>query len=371
MMLRKPSAKLASLGVTRTRLAVEEELGWLFREQPTEDFGIDAHIEVVDGEIVKGKLIALQIKSGNSFFQEQGPQGWWFRPDDDHVRYWTNHSLPVALVMCHPETGQCHWQLINGNTLIETSTGRWKILVPERQVLDESARGPLRAAAGDHSEVAGAQVRRSAVTASSGGAGGWYRLRMPEVVRAQVISTVYRRADEAGWDQLAARDRSEIVAGWVDDPAVGGVLAPYFSRDVLRVWLKDVPLKEYHRAKEGLGPFAQYTRMRYQTPDEIVLAVCGDGWSVEPGTVDIKPMRCLATDGSARRHVIWGKVSEFKHLVYAALDAAREDLLKPIVVLIHRRDESVTHDHGRRASIAGMAQISLTYLARVETRTSE
>ena len=51
-MRRKPSAKVASVGVAHAKLAIEEELGWLFREQPTEDYGIDAHAEVVDEETV-------------------------------------------------------------------------------------------------------------------------------------------------------------------------------------------------------------------------------------------------------------------------------------------------------------------------------
>lgn len=49
-MRRKPSARIASAWVTHTRLAIEDELGWLFRDQPTADYGIDAHAEVVDGE---------------------------------------------------------------------------------------------------------------------------------------------------------------------------------------------------------------------------------------------------------------------------------------------------------------------------------
>ncbi|MFD2422677.1 DUF4365 domain-containing protein [Amycolatopsis pigmentata] len=370
MMRREPSAKSASVGVTRTRLAVEEELGWLFREQPTEDFGIDAHMEVVDGEIVKGKLLALQIKSGRSFFQEKGPDGWWFRPHDDHVRYWTNHSLPVVLVMYRPETGQCYWQLINDRTLVETSTGGWKVLVPERQVLNEGARGPLRVAAGDCRDVAGAQARRS-TGVSGGGEGNWYRLRMPENVRTQVISTIYRTADEVGWDRLAAHDRTKLLTEWVDDPVVGGVLSPYFPDYGIRVWLKDAPLKEYSRAKEGLGPYARYVTKRYQTPDEIVLAVCGNGWSVESGTLDFGPRRCSATNGRVRRHVFWGEVSEFKNLLYAALDAAREDFLNPIVVLLHRENQSVEHDDDRRAAIAGRAGAELKYLARAETSISE
>lgn len=53
-----------------TQSAIQDELGWPFREQPTEDYGIDAHAEVVDGEDVRRRLLALQIKSGMSWFRE-------------------------------------------------------------------------------------------------------------------------------------------------------------------------------------------------------------------------------------------------------------------------------------------------------------
>jgi hypothetical protein len=147
MMRRKPSARVASEGVTHTQQAIEDKLGWLFRNQPTEDFGIDAHAEVVDGEDVRGRLLALQIKSGESSFKESGPGGWWFRPDKEHVQYWLNHSLPVVVVLYHPVTQQCHWQLVNRATLEKTSAGGWKLLVPEAQVLDQGAAIPLHAAA--------------------------------------------------------------------------------------------------------------------------------------------------------------------------------------------------------------------------------
>jgi hypothetical protein len=145
-MRRLPSARVASLGVTQTKLAVERELAWLFREQP-EDYGIDAHVEIVEGETVSGKLLALQIKGGKSWFSEPAPDGWWYRPDAGHVRYWTNHSLPVVVVLYQPETERCHWQLVNQDALVATSTGGWKLLVPEAQVLDESALVPLQEAA--------------------------------------------------------------------------------------------------------------------------------------------------------------------------------------------------------------------------------
>ncbi len=147
MTLRKPSARTASLGVTHARLAIESELGWLFREQPTEDYGIDAQVEVVDGETVRGKLLAVQIKSGKSLFREPGPGGWWYRPDDAHARYWLDHSLPVAVILYNPETHRCHWELVNKDTLIKTSKGSWKLLVPAANVLDRNSQASLREAA--------------------------------------------------------------------------------------------------------------------------------------------------------------------------------------------------------------------------------
>lgn len=122
------------------------KLAWLFR-QPTDDFGIDAQVEIVDDDIVIGKLLALQIKSGATWFGEPGPGGWWYRPDTDHVQYWTNHSLPVVIVLYSPETEFCYWQLVNAVTLVKTSGGGWKLFVPADQILDESARTRLRVAA--------------------------------------------------------------------------------------------------------------------------------------------------------------------------------------------------------------------------------
>src|SRR5690348_10542670 len=144
---RKAAAKVASAAVTHTQLAVEDELGWLFRAQPTEDYGIDAHAEVVDGEDVRGRLLALQIKGGVSWFGEPCPGGWWFRPAGKHVQYWTNHSLPVVVVLYHPETGRCHWQLVSQKTLVATSAGGWKLRVPAVNVLGATARVTLQKAA--------------------------------------------------------------------------------------------------------------------------------------------------------------------------------------------------------------------------------
>ncbi|MXS85532.1 DUF4365 domain-containing protein [Nitrosomonas sp. HPC101] len=108
--------------------------GWLFREQPTQDYGIDAHAEIVADERPTGKLLALQIKSGNSFFKEKSGSNYVFRTDDIHISYWIGHSMPVILALYNPETKQACFQHVSQQTV--TSTGKnWKILVPDGDVL--------------------------------------------------------------------------------------------------------------------------------------------------------------------------------------------------------------------------------------------
>ena len=54
-------SRIGRIGVSATQLFFEK-LGFIFREQPIENYGIDANIEVVENEQATGKLIALQIK---------------------------------------------------------------------------------------------------------------------------------------------------------------------------------------------------------------------------------------------------------------------------------------------------------------------
>lgn len=146
----EPSAEIGGIGVAQVQLAVKAKLRWLFREQLADDYGIDAHVEVVEDEAATGKLLALQIKSGPSFFKNPTEGSWWFYPKTEHVQYWKDHSLPVVIVLYHPDTQLCHWQLVNDDTLTATRKGGWKISVPEEHVLDETSAKPLReAAAGD------------------------------------------------------------------------------------------------------------------------------------------------------------------------------------------------------------------------------
>ena len=113
------------------------DFGWIFREQPTSDYGIDAHIEITDGEPT-GKLIALQIKSGPSYLSEKTSNAYIYRGDPRHLRYWQRHSLPVVVVLYDAASDVAYWQVVTSKTAKVLKKG-WKIEVPFTQILNRTA----------------------------------------------------------------------------------------------------------------------------------------------------------------------------------------------------------------------------------------
>lgn len=131
------------IGVNAVEAIFVKELGWIFREQPIADMGIDAHVELVDGEPT-GKLLALQIKTGKGNFHET-PTAYVYYGTDAHLDYWTRHALPVALVVHLPESGETLWVLVNATNVERTNKG-WKIAIPKSARLDGHSRYALERA---------------------------------------------------------------------------------------------------------------------------------------------------------------------------------------------------------------------------------
>lgn len=123
------------IGVSRCETILSQQ-EIIFREQPTQDFGIDAQIELMDpqSKYASGKLIALQIKSGTSHFSEVSGNNVIYRGKMKHYKYWMNHSLPVIIVLYNPETDECIWEHVNPDTIHITENG-WKIGVPRNHLL--------------------------------------------------------------------------------------------------------------------------------------------------------------------------------------------------------------------------------------------
>ena len=129
-------------GVRVVDRAVGDKLGWIFREQPKRDVGIDAVIELVREGRATGRMIAVQIKSGASYLDERTADGFVYRGESRHVNYWLNHALPVVVVLVDPVTEIAYWAEVTAATMRRTGSG-WKVVIPEANRLDESASAAL------------------------------------------------------------------------------------------------------------------------------------------------------------------------------------------------------------------------------------
>ena len=179
------------------------KLGWAFREQPTSDFGMDAQAEKLgeDG-LGTGRLVALQIKSGASWFRARGGD-YVYYGEERHLDYWTNHSLPVLIVIHDPDRELTLWQKIDRSLANEGKDGRWSITIPSGNVLDEAhERYILAGIAPDE-----ASVRRYKLA-----------LDIPLMERIAEEDFAYLRLEEWVNKTLNFR-RSELVLG--DDPEAG------------------------------------------------------------------------------------------------------------------------------------------------------
>ena len=146
-MRRGATAPTERVGIHRVGLAVAEKLKWIWREQPTDDYGIDGHIELIDAEeFVSGRLIAVQVKSGDSYLKEversKTEPGWNYWADSNHLAYWLGHCLPV-LVSFVDSNQDTYWQVVTTETVEETPKG-FTIWVPDTNRLDSAAEEHLR-----------------------------------------------------------------------------------------------------------------------------------------------------------------------------------------------------------------------------------
>src|SRR5712691_8128968 len=89
---------------------IAADLGLIWRENQVKDLGIDGQLEYVTPEgKATGRLVAVQVKSGESYFHDEADDCWRFYPEEKHRLYWERFPIPVILVLHDPTTGQLVW----------------------------------------------------------------------------------------------------------------------------------------------------------------------------------------------------------------------------------------------------------------------
>jgi hypothetical protein len=165
---------------------------------------------------------------------------------------------------------------------------------------------------------------------------------MPDDLRRQVMKEIYRVADTLDWDELAQPQRSAWYDRWLDQPAIGDVLTRFAPRERARVWIKDFVMKQYGKARAGIGPYRDLVAQRLPDQTQVATHAFGAGWIPIDGSFRDKPYRCLVTDGSERRLMIWGPAENLRALVWAGINAIVDQEPQPLIVILGRPGHKLT-----------------------------
>ena len=107
MPIYKRSAVTAKEGLNFVRAAVENGGSLFIKIDQENDLGVDALIEFVQNERPLNKQVAVQIKSGASYFTAESKECAF--PVKSHAEYWTKHPLPVYGIVYVPALTSAYW----------------------------------------------------------------------------------------------------------------------------------------------------------------------------------------------------------------------------------------------------------------------
>ncbi|MBI9040199.1 DUF4365 domain-containing protein [Lutibacter sp.] len=123
------------IGVNKVESIFLKDFEWIPRTIFQSDVGIDMTVEVAENGNPIGQYLAIQIKTGESYFQEDQLGDIIYRGSLDHLDYWLNHSLPVIIILHNPKTDLTIWQEIKNDKITRTAKG-WKVEIPKTKTLD-------------------------------------------------------------------------------------------------------------------------------------------------------------------------------------------------------------------------------------------
>ncbi|WP_066757913.1 DUF4365 and DUF1817 domain-containing protein [Chryseobacterium glaciei] len=142
--------KIGDKGVSIIRNIVEDEFNWIFRPVHLEDdFGIDGYIDIIGlDNSVTGKSIAVQIKSGDSYFKSKTNSGWTYRGENKHLNYYLNNNHPLLLVIVDLNNKNAYWTEFNLSKTSRSTNG-WSINISKENKFSRDNKNQIQLIAGD------------------------------------------------------------------------------------------------------------------------------------------------------------------------------------------------------------------------------
>lgn len=97
----------SKLGINHVKSVVEAAKCIFHKIEQENDLGIDGVIEFIKDGVPQNKQIAVQIKSGQSYYNSQTNQ--CLIPVGNHFDYWTKHPLSVFGIVYIPSLNSVNW----------------------------------------------------------------------------------------------------------------------------------------------------------------------------------------------------------------------------------------------------------------------
>jgi hypothetical protein len=220
---RSDAQAIGERGVAIVTSAVQETFRWGFRRTPQEsDFGVDGYIDMVTPEgYVTGKALAVQIKTGKSYFVQCGPDAWLYRGEIKHVNYYLNLRMPVLLLLVDPDTHQIWWRQFEAYEA-DGSQESWTIPLPKDNLFAAEAKGRLESLAGSATDylphlqehwMLGERVKEAALVCIQ------VAKFEIESLNVRPFAKLFERLSRSRETVLSARHKVDFfVDGYNDDP---------------------------------------------------------------------------------------------------------------------------------------------------------
>lgn len=124
-------------------------LRWIWRETPNADIGIDGQVESVDDTgRCHGHIVAVQVKSGDSYVSRGSESEIHFYPTEKHRSYWRNFPLPVIVAVIASDEETIYWADARQQLRSPMSENPKRICLPRSRPLDEDTKQMLFASVG-------------------------------------------------------------------------------------------------------------------------------------------------------------------------------------------------------------------------------
>jgi hypothetical protein len=91
-------------------MKIVNEMECIWRPTPNDDTGFDGEIELAHDGDISGRILKVQVKSGQSYLVNRIGTSFEFVASEADVRYWLATNVPVILVVFDPGKGEGYWR---------------------------------------------------------------------------------------------------------------------------------------------------------------------------------------------------------------------------------------------------------------------